>query len=97
MLKQERKPQSVRTIGEPFVWMTAMGLGLGLLMVIFLLLLILRNGFEVFWPDRVMQLKLKQESQAKLGESLYIGGRLVEEQKKAAADQIEWQIFTGNK
>ena len=97
MLKQERKPKSVRTIGEPFVWLTAMGLGLGLLMVIFLLLLILRNGFEVFWPDRVMQLKLKQESQAKLGESLYIGGRLVQEQKKAAADQIEWQIFTGNK
>ena len=98
-MKNENREPRVITRGEPFVWFTAMGLALGLLMVVFLLGLILQNGIKVFWPDRVLQLKLKQDSEARIGESSFIGGRLVEVQNKAGQKEgiREWQIFTGNK
>ena len=88
--------------GEPFVWLTSMGLSLGLLMVLALLALIVVNGFEVFWPDRVVQIKLKEGSEARIGDSDYIGGRIIEVQSKAAQtnqeeDPTEWQLFIGNK
>ena len=44
--------------GEPFVWITAMGLSIGLLMVIGLLGVILANGLPVFWPNRVVEATL---------------------------------------
>lgn len=98
-MKTKLNHRSTRSAGEPFVWLTAMGLAIGLLMVVSLLSLILRNGFVVFWPDRIFQLKLTPESEARIGNSPYIGGRLVEEQQKAATGktEIEWQIFIGNK
>jgi phosphate transport system permease protein len=89
-------------VGEPFVWLTSMGLSLGLLMVLALLSLIVVNGFEVFWPDRVAQIKLKPGSEARISDSAYIGGRIIQVQKKAAQtnqkeDPTEWQLFVGNK
>ncbi len=46
--------------GEPFVWLTSMGLGIGLLMVAGLLGVIVMNGLPVFWPGRAVTVKLKE-------------------------------------
>lgn len=96
--------------GEPFVWLTSMGLAVGLLMVILLLMVIAFNGFRVFWPHRVLQLTLREDSSAGIRGSSTLGGELVKKQQKHAPrilkeDQkqpteeelTEWQIFTGNR
>lgn len=80
----------IKTAGEPFVWFTSMGLTVGLSMVVFLLVLIVANGVQVFWPDRILQIKMKDGS--------VLGGSLIREQKQSTEGaREEWQVFLGNK
>jgi phosphate transport system permease protein len=82
--------RTVKTPGEAFVWFTSMGLTIGLSMVAFLLFSIITNGLQVFWPKKVMHLKLKDGST--------VGGTLIKEQTQTTeGGQEEWQIFMGNK
>jgi len=94
--------------GEPFVWLTAMGLSFGLLMVVGLLGIIVANGLPVFWPSEVLELKLKpgvKNPVPRGGDTLT--GELVQTREKRIPvlgpdgskieDQTELQIFTGNK
>ena len=94
--------------GEPFVWLTAMGLALGLLMVVGLLGVIVSNGIPVFWPKQVLEIKLKPGVQNPVPEGGdMIVGELVQkrtkripvlnEQGQRNNDQTEIQVFLGNK
>jgi len=93
--------------GEPYVWLTSMGLGIGLLMVAGLLAVILMNGLPVFWPGRVVVVKLKEGVTGPVPNSPEIVGEIVQERTKSvkvlgadgkpAADQKEIQLFVGNK
>lgn len=94
--------------GEPFVWLTAMGLSLGLLMVAGLLGIIVSNGLPVFWPSEVLELKLKPGVKNPLpGGRETITGQLVQKREKRIPilgpdgekieDQREIQLFVGNK
>ena len=94
--------------GEPFVWLTAMGLALGLLMVVGLLGVIVSNGIPVFWPKQVLEIKLKPGVQNPVPEGGdLIVGELVQkrtkripilnEQGQRNNDQTEIQVFLGNK
>lgn len=90
------------TAGEPFVWFTAMGLTIGLTMVLYLLGLIVVEGLDAFWPKRVVQIELRQDSQAGISNSRWLAGEIVKVQQKAtrggeAEDQTEWQVMVGNK
>lgn len=68
--------------GEPFVWLTSLGLAIGLIMIIGLLSVVLANGFSVFWPDRVAQVQTA-------------GGPAAGEVVKR--NENEWQLYTGNR
>lgn len=94
--------------GEPFVWLTAMGLSLGLLMVFGLLGIIVANGLPVFWPAKIVELHLKpgvKNPVPNSGETLT--GEIVQTREKRIPilgpngekieDQTEVQIFVGNK
>ena len=94
--------------GEPFVWLTAMGLSLGILMVVGLLGVIVSNGLPVFWPSKIVELRLKpgvKNPVPNSGDTLT--GELVQTREKRVpilglggekiADQTEVQIFIGNK
>jgi len=94
--------------GEPFVWLTAMGLTIGLLMVVGLLGIILSNGVPVFWPKKVYEVTLKAGTKNPVpggGESF--AGELVQTRTKRVpvltasgeleSDQKELQYFVGNK
>jgi phosphate transport system permease protein len=103
---RERAPlptQRVRgTTGEPFVWLTAMGLTIGLLMVVSLIGLIIVNGLEAFWPTRVVQIDLREDSKAGINDARQFGGKIVKVQQKATQgegtrDHSEWQVMVGNK
>jgi len=90
------------TTGEPFVWLTAMGLTIGLFMVVYLIGLIIFNGLGAFWPARVAQIDLKEGSKAGINDSRRFGGKIVKVQQKATRgddtrDQSEWQVMVGNK
>jgi ABC-type phosphate transport system auxiliary subunit len=50
--------------GEPMVWFSGMWLGIGLLMIVTLLGVIVKNGFSIFWPSRVMEIELVEGSPA---------------------------------
>ena len=93
--------------GEPYVWLTSMGLGIGLLMVAGLLGVIVMNGLPVFWPGRAVTVKLKEGVASPVPNSPEIVGEIVQERTKSvkvlgadgepAADQEEIQLFVGNK
>jgi phosphate transport system permease protein len=102
--------QAHKTAGEPYVWFTGMGLTIGLLMVVFLLGLIVVNGFQAFWPQRVAQIVLKDTSPVDVKGSKVIAGKIVKKRQKTlrtlrpeqhgkarGAEAIEWQLFLGNK
>ncbi|MBA2435372.1 MAG: phosphate ABC transporter permease PstA [Chthoniobacterales bacterium] len=99
-----------RGVGEPFIWVTAVGLSLGMLMVVGLLALILVNGTAVFWPDRVEQVNIRAESPFELRGKKVFAGRLVKKQDRILQDieareaaeragvwPQEFQYFVGNK
>ena len=89
-----RKPNS--QLGEPKVWLCAMGLTLGILMVVGLLLLIFVQGLVVFWPKTLEQFVIETA-----GKKETIAGEVRKIQHRrdvAAGTRIEeWLIFTGNK
>jgi phosphate transport system permease protein len=99
-----------RAAGEPFVWITAVGLSLGLLMVIGLLAVLTVNGLKVFWPRKIVFIELRADQPAKFMEATTLAGRIekekaklvtdLEERRKLAAEgrrPMEWQIYVGNK
>jgi phosphate transport system permease protein len=93
--------------GEPFVWLTSMGLAISILMVVGLLGVIVMNGLPVFWPSRVVAVKLKEGVTSPVPNSPEIIGEIAQERTKSvkvlgadgkpAADQKEIQLFVGNK
>lgn len=94
--------------GEPFVWLTAMGLTIGLLMVVGLLAVIVANGLPVFWPAPVVEVTLQPGTRNPVpGGGETFAGSLVQERTKRTpvldasgkphADQSELQYFLGNK
>jgi phosphate transport system permease protein len=105
MTMMDRKLLKSRAAGEPMVWFTSMGLATGLIMVAFLLTLIIVNGIRVFWPDQVVQIKLKPGSSAIINNSPYLAGKITERRNKIRRevssknklDETEWQLFLGNK
>lgn len=94
--------------GEPYVWITAMGLALGLLMVVGLLGIIISNGIPVFWPARVSEFHLKSGvanpipdgKESLVGELVQKKTKripILNEQGGKSEDQTEIQVFVGNK
>lgn len=88
--------------GESMVWFSGMWLAIGMLMIVFLLWVILANGVSVFWPDRVVQVELKEGSQARWKESSYLAGEVRKRQDRRVADSggevmPEIQLFVGNR
>ena len=93
--------------GEPFVWLTSMGLGIGLLMVVGLLAIIIVNGVPVFWPSRVYEAKLKEGVTNPVRGTRTIVGEIAQKRTKSidvldkdgkpVGDQTEMQFFVGNK
>jgi phosphate transport system permease protein len=85
-------------LGEPKVWLCALGLTLGMLMVGGLLVLILFQGLVVFWPREVLQLTLKTPD----GRTEIVAGevRKVQQRRDPAKEGgliEEWLLFIGNK
>lgn len=94
------KPRRVvRTKGEPYVWISSVGLSIGLLMVVGLLGLIIKQGISVFWPADVLQIALKSGVSNGIDESGLVGGNIVKKQERRShgVGEKEWQIFTGNR
>jgi phosphate transport system permease protein len=100
------KFRSIRTPGEAWVWLTAMGLTVGLAMIIMLLGLVLVQGLSAFWPKRVVQVTLKEGSAQGIQDALTLGGEITKVQDKLSptpgddgtpGETREWQLFLGNK
>lgn len=88
--------------GEPMVWFTGMWLSFGLLMIIVLLSIIVKNGLSTFWPPRVVQVELVDDSAAKLRGSNTLAGDVRKKQIRTTADSTgepvpEIQLFIGNR
>jgi len=49
--------------GDPFVWMTGGALAFSLIMIIALIVIVGANALGFFWPDRLVQAKLKDGSE----------------------------------
>jgi phosphate transport system permease protein len=79
---------------EIFVWFTGMGLTIGLAMIVFLLGLVLVNGYQVFWPKRVAEVRLADGG--------VLGGEMAKRKEKAVRSpnglfEDEIQLYVGNK
>ena len=93
--------------GEPFVWLTSMGLAVSILMVVGLLGVIVLNGLPVFWPNDAVVAKLKGGVTSPVPNTPEIIGEIAQERTKSVkvlgpdgkplADQTEIQFFVGNK
>lgn len=103
-----KNARSRRPAGEPYVWLTAMGLTVGLGMIVGLLTLVLVRGLHPFWPKRVVEITLRSGSEDGLQGSRVFGGEITIQQEKAglarnrtnsaASDgPAEWQLFVANK
>lgn len=97
-------------MGEPMVWVTAMGLAVGLLMITSLLSLIVVNGVGVFWPKPVALVTFKEDAEVRFRGGQTVAGVVVlekdidirdlsPEQMKHPDPRIrrEKQLFTGNR
>ncbi|MFZ4764761.1 MAG: phosphate ABC transporter permease PstA, partial [Roseimicrobium sp.] len=85
-------------LGEPKVWLCAVGLTLGMLMIGGLLLLILFQGLSAFWPLEVIQLTVRTPD----GKTEFVAGEVRKIQLRRDPAQggkrvEEWLVFTGNK
>lgn len=77
--------------GEPFVWLTSMGLSLGLVMIFCMLLLIFVKGITVFWPKELVTITLNEGASLEPmvnaigpvpeGEQRVLGGEVVTKRK----------------
>ncbi|MCA9283659.1 MAG: phosphate ABC transporter permease PstA [Phycisphaerales bacterium] len=85
--------------GEPFVWLTGMGLVVGLAMVVVLLGLIVYKGLEAFWPHRVARIELTTSAQEREGAPFLVAMVIESRHKKAPGegDREELYLQTGNK
>ncbi len=84
------------------IWLTSLGLTVGLIMIFGLLGVILINGAQTFWVNRVVQIELKPESKEQVGGSTAVIGQIRKKQLiKVQNDPLnpakEWQIHVGNK
>lgn len=82
-------------IGESRVWLTAMGLSIGLAMVATLLGVVAWYGIGVFWPKRLVELRLDEG-----GKESRVAGVIVQRREKTGArgETIEEvQLYTGNR
>lgn len=70
--KNPNKPK-----GDHWVWFTSLGLTTGLVMVIGIMSFIIWQGVAAFWPGEIVQVKLKEESTARVNGSDYIAGELI--------------------
>ncbi|MEX0332109.1 MAG: phosphate ABC transporter permease PstA [Puniceicoccaceae bacterium] len=86
-----------RPKGETLVWLCSAGLALGVLMVVMLLGLIFWEGITVFWPKKVVEITLVEESRSTLGSTRNISGVVVKKQENIRSGKEEWQLLTGNK
>src|SRR5262245_33341619 len=95
--------RSSHSTGEPFVWLTGMGLVVGLAMVAVLLSVIFWRGLSAFWPLRVARIELTAEAKKTLGTDTIIAHILGREEKRGAAmDEhgrrpTELRLQVGNK
>ncbi|MDA0346327.1 MAG: phosphate ABC transporter permease PstA [Verrucomicrobia bacterium] len=104
-MKDLAKQKQVRVKGEIAVWFSSLGLFLGLVMIVALIGVIAYNGLSVFWPQRVVQLKLDTEAVTGLGSRSKVAGIITSEQTKSLDKSLtnpqapvkEWQLFLGNK
>lgn len=92
-----QRPKVVRTKGEPYVWISSMGLTIGLMMVVGLLALIISQGASVFWPKSVALLTLKAGLDGAIGDSANLAGAIVKKQKGHGGVASEWQMYLGNR
>ncbi len=74
---QARRSARRGLAGEPYVWLTGMGLAVGLFMIVSLLLVIVVNGAAVFWPKRVLEIHFKADSPLPSGPGLSLAGARV--------------------
>ncbi|MBK1883726.1 phosphate ABC transporter permease PstA [Luteolibacter pohnpeiensis] len=81
--------------GEPWVWLTAMGLSIGVVMALGLLLLIVVKGTASFWPRRIELMEVKTPQ----GKEMIAGFITRETERKDSSGALhqEVQIFRGNK
>jgi phosphate transport system permease protein len=85
-------------LGEPKIWLCAMGLTLGILMTAGLLSLIIAKGLVVFWPAEIIQATVTGPD----GKTEVLAGELRKKQQrrdpaKAGEEVSEWLLFLGNK
>lgn len=89
-------PKQDRVRGEPFVWLTGMGLVVAFAMATILMLVILGNGLAVFWPKRIVEYTIQDG-----GKTTTIAGselqRVERYQDGAAVPEVDLHVFTGNK
>ncbi len=69
--------------GEPFVWLTSMGLALSIMMVVGLLAVIVLNGLPVFWPNDAVVAKLKEGVTSPVPNTPEIIGEIAQERTKS--------------
>ena len=68
--------------GEPFVWLSSLGLAVGLMMIIGILSLIAIEGVSVFWPRDIVGIKLTKKSKSKIkGKTFFAGEKILEQEK----------------
>ncbi len=109
-MNEQRTFESVKPAGEPFVWVTAMGLAIGLMMIAGLMTLILYNGIGVFWPKRVALVQFDEAGTTRFQGGLHAMGIVTIEQDRDLRDvtpeqlqsenpddRREKQLFTGNR
>ncbi len=92
----------VKAAGEAWVWLTSMGLAVGLIMIVFLLGLVVIKGVEAFWPRRVVQITVKDDSSFKLIDAVTYGGEVALRREKRSHDRTgqpaaERQLYVGNR
>ncbi|MEX0326830.1 MAG: phosphate ABC transporter permease PstA [Puniceicoccaceae bacterium] len=97
MAAEPKNGSTDRPRGETLVWLCSAGLALGVLMVVTLLGLIFWEGITVFWPKKVAEVTLHEESPARLGQLNTISGVVVKRQTNIKSGKEEWQLLTGNK
>lgn len=94
------------TVGEPYVWLSGVGLAVGLLMVVGLLVLIVVKGVDTWWPHRVAEVRLVAGSPDLFFGSDVLGGEITHDREKAVRTideqgrtriEREIQLFLGNK
>jgi phosphate transport system permease protein len=90
-------PKQARVRGEPFVWLTGMGLVVAFAMATILMLVILGNGLAVFWPKRIVEYTLVEGDKTTTiaGSELQRVERYQDGVK--TEPEVDLHVFTGNK